>query len=47
MLELLLRRSLERPGAPFLLAALIAGAGVFAFRNLTVEAFPDPTDTQV
>jgi len=47
MLELLLRRSLERPSAPFLLAALIAGAGVFAFRNLTVEAFPDPTDTQV
>ena len=47
MLELLLRRSLGRPGAPFLLAALVVGAGVFAFRDLTVEAFPDPTDTQV
>ena len=30
-----------------MLAAIIAGAGIYAFRNLTVEAFPDPTDTQV
>src|SRR5262252_11115026 len=33
--------------APFLLAAVLAGGGWYAFRNLTVEAFPDPTDTQV
>src|SRR5258708_30690185 len=25
----------------------MAGGGYYAFRNLTVEAFPDPTDTQV
>ena len=32
---------------PLLLAALTAGLGYSAFANLTVEAFPDPTDTQV
>ncbi len=47
MLDALLRHSLHNRIAPFVLAALVAGGGVFAFRNLTVEAFPDPTDTQV
>src|SRR5262245_66167287 len=47
MLEALLRYSLHNRIAPFVLAAVIAGGGFYAFRNLTVEAFPDPTDTQV
>jgi heavy metal efflux system protein len=47
MLDALLRHSLHNRIAPFVLAAVIAGGGFYAFRNLTVEAFPDPTDTQV
>ncbi len=47
MLDALLRYSLRNPISPFLLAAVLAGGGGYAFRNLTVEAFPDPTDTQV
>ena len=35
-----------KPGQFYVLTAL-AGAGWMAFSNLTVEAFPDPTDTQV
>ena len=34
-------------GRVYLIAAIVAGWGFYAFRNLTVEAFPDPTDTQV
>ncbi|MFN8058952.1 MAG: CusA/CzcA family heavy metal efflux RND transporter [Vicinamibacterales bacterium] len=47
MLDALLRHSLHNRIGPFVLAAVIAGGGYYAFRNLTVEAFPDPTDTQV
>jgi heavy metal efflux system protein len=47
MLDALLRYSLRNRIAPFLLAAVLAASGWYAFRNLTVEAFPDPTDTQV
>jgi heavy metal efflux system protein len=47
VLEALLKHSLHNRIAPFVLAAVIAGGGYYAFRNLTVEAFPDPTDTQV
>jgi heavy metal efflux system protein len=47
MLDALLRQSLRNKVAPFVLAAIIAGWGYYAFTNLTVEAFPDPTDTQV
>src|SRR5207244_12794944 len=31
----------------FVFAITLGVAGWFAFRDLTVEAFPDPTDTQV
>ena len=47
MLEALLRFSLRNPAAAFLLAAVIAAGGAYGFSNLTVEAFPDPTDPQV
>src|SRR5438876_4578527 len=33
--------------AALVLAVVTAGGGIYAFENLTVEAFPDPTDTQV
>lgn len=47
MLDKLLQFSLGNRLAAFLLAAGIACWGYFAYRGLTVEAFPDPTDTQV
>src|SRR6266581_8207580 len=47
MLETLLRSCLRNRMAPFLLAAALAAGGYYAFTKLTVEAFPDPTDTQV
>src|SRR5437867_1051008 len=47
MLDALLRYSLKKRIAPFVLAALLAAGGWYAFGRLTVEAFPDPTDTQV
>ncbi|HEU4403038.1 MAG TPA: efflux RND transporter permease subunit, partial [Candidatus Polarisedimenticolia bacterium] len=47
MLEALLDYSLRNRVAPFVLAAVIAAGGYYAFNRLTVEAFPDPTDTQV
>jgi heavy metal efflux system protein len=31
----------------FVLAALLGAWGYYAYENLTIEAFPDPTDTQV
>jgi heavy metal efflux system protein len=31
----------------FVLAALLGAWGYYAYSNLTIEAFPDPTDTQV
>src|ERR1051325_8862992 len=31
----------------FIMAVALACAGWFAYSNLTIEAFPDPTDTQV
>jgi len=31
----------------FILAAVLAVWGAYAYSNLTIEAFPDPTDTQV
>src|SRR5437867_10533757 len=47
MLDALLKHSLKNPlGACVLGATLLAG-GYYAWANLTVEAFPDPTDTQV
>src|SRR3954447_19686789 len=47
MLERLLHFSLKNRLVVFLMAALLAGAGYYAYSGLTVEAFPDPTDTQV
>jgi len=47
MIDALLRACLRNRMAPFLLAAALAAGGYYAFTRLTVEAFPDPTDTQV
>jgi len=47
MLERLLRFSLEKRLVPFVLAVVLGAWGLYAYRNLTIEAFPDPTDTQV
>lgn len=47
MLERLLEFSLSNKMFAFVLAAIIGVGGFIAFRDITVEAFPDPTDTQV
>ena len=47
MIEALLRGSLRNRLAAVLLAIVIAAGGFYAYHHLTVEAFPDPTDTQV
>src|ERR1700755_1101460 len=47
MLEKLLQFSLANRLAAFVFAALLAAFGYYAYSNLTIEAFPDPTDTQV
>ena len=47
MLDSLVRYSLNNRIAAFLFAITLGIAGFLAFRDLTVEAFPDPTDTQV
>ena len=47
MLDALLRYSLKNRIAPFVIAATLAIGGYYAFTQITVEAFPDPTDTQV
>src|SRR6188768_3840694 len=47
MLERLLQFSLTTRLFAFVLAALLGSWGYYAFKNLTIEAFPDPTDTQV
>jgi cobalt-zinc-cadmium resistance protein CzcA len=47
LLEWLLQYSLKNRVAPFILAAVLAVGGYYAFTRLTVEAFPDPTDLQV
>src|SRR3954447_16729282 len=47
MLEKLLQFSLANRLAAFVFAALLAGFGYYSFSNLTIAAFPDPTDTQV
>lgn len=43
----LLELSLKTRLFAFVLAAVIACWGCYAYSNLTIEAFPDPTDTQV
>jgi cobalt-zinc-cadmium resistance protein CzcA len=47
MLDALLRYSLNNRLAPFLFAITLGVIGWYSYRDLTVEAFPDPTDTQV
>src|ERR1043165_3869332 len=47
MLERLLKLSLTNRLFAFVLAAVLGGWGYYAFKHLTIEAFPDPTDTQV
>jgi len=47
MLDALLRYSLKNRLAPFVFAVTLGVIGWFSYRDLTVEAFPDPTDTQV
>ncbi len=47
MIDALIRGCLKNRIAPFLLAALLAVGGYYAFTKLTVEAFPDPSDMQV
>jgi heavy metal efflux system protein len=47
MLDALLRYSLNNRLAPFLFAITLGVVGWFSYKDLTVEAFPDPTDTQV
>jgi cobalt-zinc-cadmium resistance protein CzcA len=47
MFERLVELSLHHRFAVILGAALVAIWGVYAFQGTTIEAFPDPTDTQV
>ncbi|HYQ17083.1 MAG TPA: CusA/CzcA family heavy metal efflux RND transporter, partial [Polyangiaceae bacterium] len=47
MLERLLQFSLANRLAAFLLAIVMGAVGIYAYKNLTIEAFPDPTDAQV
>src|SRR5512136_1601229 len=47
MIESLIRFSLRNQLFTLLLGVALAAAGYYAFDSLTVEAFPDPTDTQV
>jgi cobalt-zinc-cadmium resistance protein CzcA len=47
MLRKIVFFAVHQPLFVFLLLALFLGAGVFAFRTLPVEAFPDVTDIQV
>src|SRR4051794_28444598 len=47
MLEKLLQFSLANRLFAFVLATVLGAFGYYAFKNLTIEAFPDPTDTQV
>src|SRR5512143_2974362 len=47
MIEGLVKSSLHTRLLVFILAIVVACAGYYAYSNLTIEAFPDPTDTQV
>ena len=47
MLRRIIFFAIHQPLFVFLLLALFAGAGIFAFRTLPIEAFPDVTDIQV
>src|ERR1041385_1479800 len=47
MIDGLLKGSLTTRLLVFILAVFLAAGGWYSYRNLTIEAFPDPTDTQV
>src|SRR4051812_46559929 len=47
MFESIVSFSLKNRGAVLLFTLVVAIAGYLSFRDLTIEAFPDPTDTQV
>ena len=47
MIEGLLKASLQARLLVIILAVAVAAGGWYAYSNLTIEAFPDPTDTQV
>ena len=47
MLRKIIFFAVHQPLFVFLILALFIGAGVFAFRTLPIEAFPDVTDIQV
>jgi cobalt-zinc-cadmium resistance protein CzcA len=47
MFERIVAFSLRSRGAVLFFTLVVVVAGVSAFRGLTIEAFPDPTDTQV
>lgn len=47
MFERIVAFSLRNRGAVIFFTLVVVVAGVAAFRALTIEAFPDPTDTQV
>ena len=47
MIEGLVKSSLQTRLLVFIVAVFVACAGWYAYSNLTIEAFPDPTDTQV
>src|SRR5260221_10368812 len=47
MLDRLVAFSLRNRAAVLFFTAVVAVWGWFSFRGLTIEAFPDPTDTQV
>ena len=46
MLRKLVRFALHQPLFLFLILALFIGAGVYSFKTLSIEAFPDVTDVQ-
>src|SRR5438094_1256318 len=47
MIKRIVSFSLYQPLLIVLVVALFIGGGIWAFKNLPVEAFPDVTDTQV
>jgi cobalt-zinc-cadmium resistance protein CzcA len=47
MIDRLLKGSLTTRLLVFIMAVFLAAGGWYSYKNLTIEAFPDPTDTQV
>jgi Cu/Ag efflux pump CusA len=47
MIESLIKGALHTRLLVFIMAIAVACGGYYAYSNLTIEAFPDPTDTQV